>query len=130
MNKKIILFDGVCNFCNQSVQFIIHNDPHEHFLFASLQSDTGQELLQQYNIPTSANSLILIEQDTYYTESTAVLKIARGLNGFLPLLFIFIIVPRPVRNLVYKFIAKNRYKWFGKRTTCKIPTTNEKKRFL
>ena len=130
MDKKIILFDGICTFCNRSVQFIIHHDPHEHFQFASLQSDIGQSLLKKYSIPLSEDSLVLINQNSYDTQSTAALKITRYLNGLLPLLYIFIIVPRPIRNLVYRYIANNRYKWFGKQTACKIPTTKEKKRFL
>ena len=130
MDKKIILFDGMCTFCNRSVQFIIHHDPHEHFLFASLQSDIGQHLLREHSIPESEDSLILMEQNSYYTQSTAVLTIARHLNGLFPLLYILIIIPRSIRNLVYRYIANNRYKWFGKRTSCKIPTTKEKKRFL
>jgi len=130
LDKKIILFDGMCTFCNRSVQFIIHHDPHEHFLFASLQSDIGQHLLREHSIPESEDSLILMEQNSYYTQSTAVLTIARHLNGLFPLLYILIIIPRSIRNLVYRYIANNRYKWFGKRTSCKIPTTKEKKRFL
>ena len=130
MDKKIILFDGICTFCNRSVQFIIHHDPHEHFQFTSLQSDIGKSLLQKHSIPESEDSLVLIEQNTYYTQSTAALKITRYLNGLLPLLYVFIIIPRPIRNLVYRYIANNRYKWFGKQTTCKIPTTEEKNRFL
>lgn len=130
MDKKVILFDGICTFCNRSVQFIIHHDPHRYFYFASLQSDIGQSFLQKHSIPLSEDSLILIEQNTYYTQSTAALKIARHLNSLLPLLYGFIIIPRPIRNLVYRCIANNRYKWFGKQTACKIPTTEEKNRFL
>lgn len=130
MDKKIILFDGICTFCNRSVQFIIHHDPHEHFQFASLQSDIGQSFLKKYSIPLSEDSLVLINQSSYDTQSTAALKITRYLNGLLPLLYIFIIVPRPIRNLVYRYIANNRYKWFGKQTACEIPTTKEKNRFL
>src|SRR5699024_8780155 len=120
LDKKIILFDGMCTFCNRSVQFIIHHDPHEHFLFASLHSDIGQHLLREHCIPESEYSLILMEQNSYYTQSTAVLTIALHLNGLFPLLYILIIIPRSIRNLVYRYIANNRYKWFGKRTSCKI----------
>src|SRR5699024_9273069 len=130
LDKKIILFDGICTFCNRSVQFIIHHDPHEHFQFASLQSDIGQSLLKKYSIHLSEDSLDLINQNSYDNKSKAALNITRYLNGLLPLLYIFIIVPRPIRNLVYRYIANNRYKWFGKQTACKIPTTKEKKRFL
>lgn len=130
MDKKIILFDGICTFCNWNVQFIIRHDPQEHFQFASLQSDIGQELLHRYAIPKSEDSLILIEQNTHYTQSTAALKIARRLNRLLPLLYIFIIIPRAFRNVIYQYIANNRYKWFGIQTSCMIPTAKEKKRFL
>lgn len=130
LEKRIILFDGVCNFCNWNVQFIIRHDPHCHFLFASLQSEIGKQLLEKWSISSKEDSLILIDHHQYYTQSTAALKIARHLNSWLPLLYVFILIPRPIRNLLYRFIARNRYKWFGKRTTCMIPTAQEKRRFL
>lgn len=130
MEKHIILFDGVCNFCNWNVQFIMKHDPHHKFLFASLQSDVGLQLLNEYKVSSKEDSLILINYHRYYTQSTAALKIARHLNGIFPLLYIFILIPRPIRNFLYRIIANNRYKWFGKRTNCKVPTPQEKKRFL
>lgn len=130
LSKQIVLFDGMCNFCDWNVQFIMRHDPNQHFLFASLQSEIGKKLLEQYRVPTTKDSLILLDTHQYYTQSTAALKIARKLDRLYPCLFMFIIIPRPIRNLVYRFVANNRYKWFGKRTTCTIPTPQEKKRFL
>ncbi|MEI6264380.1 MAG: thiol-disulfide oxidoreductase DCC family protein [Sphingobacteriia bacterium] len=120
---SIILFDGVCNLCSSSVQFVIKHDPQHHFRFASLQSDFGQQKLAHFNLSTIAfNSFVLLENGKMYTESTAALKVAKQLNKGWSLLYAFIIVPAFIRNAVYQFIAKNRYKWFGKKETCWIPT--------
>lgn len=130
-NKPIILFDGVCNLCNRSVQFVIKHDPKENFLFASLQSETGQKLLQQYQLPVNNfNSFVLIENQKIYTRSTAALKVAIKLNGLIKLMYAFIIVPKFIRDGIYKWISNNRYKWFGKREACMIPTPQLKARFL
>jgi len=129
--SKIILFDGVCNLCNSSVQFIIKRDKKNQFLFASLQSRTGQEYLRKFNLPADTfNSFLLVEDDHYYTRSTSALRIARSLSGGWPLLYAFMIVPRFIRDAVYNLIAKNRYKWFGKREACWVPTPDLKKKFL
>ncbi|GAE94279.1 hypothetical protein JCM21714_3422 [Gracilibacillus boraciitolerans JCM 21714] len=128
--KRIILFDGVCNFCSSSVQFIIKRDPHQKFQFASLQSNIGQQLVAKHNVPEEIDSLILIEGDQYYTESTAALKIAKSLHRFYPLLSIFLVIPRFVRNGVYQIIAKNRYRWFEKKDQCMIPKPEDRKRFI
>ena len=128
--KKIVLFDGICNFCNQSVQFIIQRDPKQHFQFASLQSNTGEQLKQDYQIPNYIDSLIVIEENRYYTKSTAALKIARHLQSPFRLFYVLIIIPKPIRDLFYQWIASNRYQWFGKRQTCKLPNVTERKRFL
>jgi len=128
---KIILFDGVCNLCNSSVQFIIKRDKKNQFLFASLQGRTGQEYLRKFNLPADTfNSFLLVEDDHYYTRSTSALRIARSLSGGWPLLYAFIIVPRFIRDAVYNLIAQNRYKWFGKQETCWVPTPDLKKKFL
>ena len=128
---KIILFDGVCNLCNSSVQFIIKSDKKNRFLFASLQGHTGQEYLRRFNLPADTfNSFLLVEDDHYYTRSTSALRIARSLSGGWPLLYAFIIVPRFIRDAVYNLIAKNRYKWFGKQHACWIPTPALKAKFL
>jgi len=130
-NKKIILFDGVCNLCNGSVVFIIKRDKKDVFRFAAIQSDEGQELIQKYNIDTSkVDSILLLDGETYYAKSTAALKIARHLKGGYPLLYGFMILPRFLRNWVYDIIARNRYKWFGKKESCMIPTPELKAKFL
>ncbi|KAB8139090.1 thiol-disulfide oxidoreductase DCC family protein [Gracilibacillus oryzae] len=128
--QRIILFDGVCNLCNSSVQFIMKHDPNMYFQFASLQSEAGEKLTSKYEVPTTVESVVLIEGDRYYTESTAALRIAKKLNKFYPLLYAFIVIPKPLRNIIYKFIAKNRYRWFGKRESCMLPNPQDRKRFL
>lgn len=130
-NKKIILFDGVCNLCNGSVVFIIKRDKKDLFRFAAIQSDEGQELIQKHNIDTSkVDSILLIDGERYFSKSTAALKIARHLSSGYPLLFGFMILPRFFRNWVYDLIARNRYKWFGKKESCMIPTAELKAKFL
>jgi len=129
--KPIILFDGVCNLCNNAVQFIIRHDPDEKFLFASLQSEFGQQLMKQYSLPSeNFNSFILVQDNKVYNKSTGALKVAKELIGTWKLLYIFIVVPRFIRDAVYTWIANNRYKWFGKKDDCMIPTPQLKARFL
>lgn len=129
--ERIVLFDGVCNFCDGSVQFIIKRDPSEHFYFTSLQSEKGQQLKQQFGISEHEDSVVLIENGKFYTQSTAALRIAKKLDGLWHLLFLFILVPRPIRDKVYRYIAKNRYKWFGKKEdACTLPSPEMRKRFL
>jgi predicted DCC family thiol-disulfide oxidoreductase YuxK len=129
---NIILFDGVCNFCNASVQFIIRRDPRQRFRFGALQSEPGQALLKQHGITPTADlqSVVLIENGRLYTHSTAALRIARQLSGAWPLLYGFIIVPRPIRDWVYAFVARNRYRWFGKKEACSIPTPEQRALFI
>ena len=130
-NGPIILFDGVCNLCNSSVQFVIKHDPDAVFKFASLQSDAGQKLLHKYNLTANNfNSFVLIEDNTAYTKSTAALKVAKQLAGLTKLLYGFIIVPPFIRNAVYNLIANNRYKWFGKKEECMLPSPLLQSRFL
>jgi predicted DCC family thiol-disulfide oxidoreductase YuxK len=127
----IILFDGICNFCNSSVNFIIKRDIKDIFRFASLQSDKGQQYLSKFNLSQKEfGTIILIENDEFYTRSTSVLRIAKKLKGIWKLFYIFIIIPSPFRNFFYSLISKHRYKWFGKRDVCRIPTEEEKSRFL
>ena len=128
--ENIILFDGVCNLCNHSVQFIIKRDPKEHFKFASLQSEIGQKLVKQYGIPKGIESIIYIENDKVYIKSSAALRISRKLNGYWRYLTILSILPSSFRDFFYDVIAKNRYKWFGKKESCMLPTKETKKRFL
>lgn len=127
----IILFDGVCNFCNGSVNFIIERDQKSYFKFAPLQSETGQEMLDKYGIDkTETDSVILIEDEKAYTHSTAALKIARRLDGAWSLLYAFIAVPRPLRDFFYRVFARYRYKLFGRRDACMMPTPDIRARFL
>jgi predicted DCC family thiol-disulfide oxidoreductase YuxK len=128
--EKIILFDGICNLCQASVQFIIKRDPNAHFRFASLQSEVGKKILKRYNISDDINSFILVVGEKYYTKSSAALMVCNYLQGFWKLLYVFMFVPRPIRDRIYHFIAENRYKWFGKRESCLIPTSDLRKRFL
>ncbi len=128
----VILFDGVCNLCNSSVQFVIKHDPTGRFRFASLQSAAGQRLLQQYEHPGAKqfSSVVLVENNRLYTRSTAVLRIARRLTGAWPLLYSFIILPPFLRNAVYSYIAANRYRWYGKQDACWLPSPGLSERFL
>lgn len=128
--SSIILFDGVCNFCNRSIQFIIKRDPHATFQFASLQSDIGRKLDLDYGPPTYVDSVILIEDELVYMKSTAALKICKRLNGAWRLLYIGILIPRPIRDFVYDYIANHRYQWFGRATSCIVPSKEIRKRFL
>ena len=130
-NNCIILFDGVCNLCNSSVQFIIRNDPKKLFLFASLQSDAASKILLQFRIKKlDLTSILFIENGLIYDKSTAVLKISRKLKGGYPLLYGFIIIPRFMRDWMYQQLANNRYKWFGKKDICMVPSSDLVDRFL
>jgi predicted DCC family thiol-disulfide oxidoreductase YuxK len=131
MDQPIVLFDGVCNLCNGAVQFIIRHDKKNIFMFASLQSEVGRKILEQYNFPLDElNSFILIENNKAYTRSTGALRVAKKLNGLWPLLYGFIIIPKFIRDSIYNWVAGNRYKWFGKKDACMIPTPELKARFL
>ncbi|HUR65326.1 MAG TPA: thiol-disulfide oxidoreductase DCC family protein [Chitinophagaceae bacterium] len=130
-DRPIVLFDGVCNLCNHSVRFIIKRDRKNQFLFASLQGKTGQEILEKYNLPADEfNSFILLEDDNVYIRSTGALRIARRLGRGWKFLYGFIIVPKLIRDGVYNILARNRYKWFGKKDECMIPAPELKERFL
>lgn len=127
----ILLFDGVCNLCNSSVQFIIRHDPEQKFVFTSLQSDKGREILKELGLNTEVfNSLVFIEKGQAFTHSTGALKIARQLNGLWKFLYIFIIIPKPIRDFLYTFIANNRYRFFGKKDYCMMPSPELKSRFI
>ncbi len=131
MDQPIVLFDGVCNLCNGAVQFIIRHDKKNIFMFASLQSEVGRKILEQYNFPLDElNSFILIENNKAYTRSTGALRVAKKLNGLWPLLYGFIIIPKFIRDSIYNWVAENRYKWFGKKDACMIPTPELKTKFL
>lgn len=127
----LILFDGVCNLCSNSVQFVIRHDKKKQFNFASLQGETGQQILRTLELPAQKfSSFILIEEDNFYTESTGVLRLLKRLGGMWSLLYIFIVVPPFIRNAAYRFISVNRYRWFGKTESCMLPTPELRARFL
>lgn len=127
--RQLVLFDGICNFCNSSINFIIQKDKHKKFKFATLQSKTGQYLLQKHQIK-DVDSVILVAGEKAYVKSDAVLKIGKSLGGIYRLAYVFILIPKPLRNFLYDFIAKNRYKWFGQKNECMIPTPDVRERFL
>lgn len=130
-HKQIILFDGVCNFCNYWVNFVLKRNQKNLFLFAALQSKTGQELLTKFNLSTTDfDTFILINGDSFQTKSDAAISIASNIAGWPKILLIGKIIPRFLRNFIYDLIAKNRYKIFGKRESCRIPTKEEKEKFL
>ena len=127
----IILFDGVCNLCNASVWFIIDRDPSERFRFASLQSEFGQARLREFGLSDLAQeTLVLIEGGKCYTRSTGALRIARRLTRPWNLLYGLILLPAPLRNMLYDWIARSRYRWFGRTETCRLPTPDLTRRFL
>ncbi|HMO62098.1 MAG TPA: thiol-disulfide oxidoreductase DCC family protein [Ferruginibacter sp.] len=127
----VILFDGVCNFCDSTINLVIRRDKKHRIKFAPLQSMAGSQLLQQYGIDENAmDSFVFIENGKAYTKSTAALKVSRYMNRLWPLMAVFFIVPRPVRDAVYDYVAARRYKWFGKKDQCMIPTPDMRSRFL
>ncbi|XJZ29070.1 thiol-disulfide oxidoreductase DCC family protein [Bacillota bacterium Lsc_1132] len=126
----IVLFDGLCNLCSGAVQFIIKRDPGGYFQFASLQSKAGIRFLKQYGIPDNLNSVILIDNGIFFEKSDAALKICLRLKGGWKLVAVFFIIPKPVRDLVYDAIANKRYRLFGKKDSCMLPTAENRKRFL
>ena len=129
--QPVILFDGVCNLCNGFVQFIINRDKKGHFTFGALQTKAAQELLSAFDFPPSLmTTIVLIEEGKAYTQSDAVLRIARRLKGGWKLLYGFKVLPRFFRDWVYGLVSRSRYKIFGKRNECMIPTPEIRKRFL
>ncbi len=127
----LILFDGICNFCNSAVNFVIKKDKGAVIHFAPLQSPKGRLYLKQYNYPVNnLNSFVFIEDNKVYTKSTAALKVCRHLKGGWPLCYGFIIVPKFIRDGIYSWVAKNRYKWFGVRQECMMPTPEVRSRFV
>ena len=131
LEEYVVLFDGVCNLCNASVQFIIRHDPPGRFKFAALQSDTGQKHLRRFGLDTgNFRSFILVTPSHVYQQSDAALEVARRLSGVWPCMYIFKIVPRFLRDAVYQWISRNRYRFFGRRNECMIPTPELKSRFV
>lgn len=130
-HKPILLFDGHCNFCSSAVQFMAEREKNQKMHFTSLQSPAGLELLEHYRIdPVTTDSLVLIENDKAYVKSGAALRTTRYMKGLYPLLMGLLIVPAFIRNFVYDFIAKRRYKWFGRSESCMLPDKELAKRFL
>jgi predicted DCC family thiol-disulfide oxidoreductase YuxK len=127
---NIIVFDGVCNFCNRIVQIIIRHDPSAQIHFAAQQSEAGEKLLHQYSIQESTSSVVFITKGVVYYQSDAVIEIAKLLKGWPSLFKYSIIVPRFLRNTIYKLIAANRYAIFGKQLQCMVPKEEDKKRFV
>ena len=130
--KQLVIFDGVCNLCNTSVQYIIRHDKKDIFRFTALQSETGQDLVQKFNIDTAKIDSIILYSEIkgICYKSTAVLKIASHLGFPRNILKIFLIIPPFIRNCFYDLVAKNRYKWYGKRETCMMPTSELEKKFI
>ena len=126
----LILFDGICNLCNGAVQFVIRNDCKSIFRFAALQSNTGKQMLEKYRVPDKVQSFILIQHSKVYYKSTAALLVLKKCKAPFNWLYGFIIVPAFIRNLLYNFIAGNRYSWFGKREACMLPTPEVSNRFI
>lgn len=131
-DKKIVLFDGVCNLCNGAVQYIIKRDKTDTFRYAALQSEIGEQLVAERAIDTSkVDSIILIEPGVaYFTKSDAALEIGKSFGGAWKLLQLFVWIPKSIRDAVYDIVARNRYKWFGKKDACMIPTPELKAKFL
>lgn len=129
-DHPIILFDGVCNFCNRAVNFVVKRDKNSIIKFATLQSNFSKKLLETKSFQLEEDSFALIENNKIFFRSTAALKVCRYLKGLWPLIYGLIIVPKFLRDAVYDVIAKNRYNWFGKKDVCMMPTANMRSRFL
>lgn len=131
-NHAVVLFDGVCNFCNNSINFIIRHDKRDYFRYAPLQSPLGQKMLGEHGLDKKEiTSVILFENGKLYTKTSAALRIAKKLNAGWPLFFyLFIWIPPFIRNVVYDIIARNRYRWWGKKDSCMIPSPDVRKKFL
>lgn len=128
--NPIILFDGVCNLCNGTVDFLLKHDRKKQFRFASIQSEAAQLLSRKYQIPVEMDSVILIKSNQVYFESDAAIEIAGMLSFPWKMVVVFRIIPKKMRDKIYRLIAKNRYRWFGKREICRIPDPTEKDSFI
>lgn len=130
-DKKIILFDGICNFCNYWVNFALKRDKKNQLFFTTLQGETAKEILPEFGLSaTHITSVIFIDNGTAYTQSSAAIRICRYLGGGWSLFYVFIIMPKFVRDPLYNIIARNRYRWFGKKDTCMVPAPETRNRFL
>ena len=130
-DKKIILFDGVCNYCNDKVNFIIKNDKKDVFRFVALQSETGKKIITYLGIDSALDSIILYEPGyAYFIKSEAVFRIIKHLSSSVKLLLLFNFIPTSIKNLLYDFIAKNRYNWYGKNEQCMMPSEDKTGKFI
>ena len=128
---SILLFDGHCSLCNAAVDFVLKRNTKKKLLLASIQGPAGQRVLKMYQLPPSyLDTLVLVEQGQLYLGSTAALRVARLLRGGWPLFYALIIIPKGLRDRIYQWIGKNRYKWFGRRASCRMPTASERAHFL
>lgn len=127
-HKAIVFYDGVCTFCSTTIKFIIDKDRHDYFRFSTLTSEFGKTTLKRFNI--NSDSIVLLENNTVYTQSDAILHILKHLHGWYSLLYFGILVPKIIRNFFYKTIAKNRYRILGKRDKCLLPTNDLIKKFI
>ena len=131
MMERVIFFDGVCEFCSFWVRFVIARDPKKRFRFTPLQSPLGLQVVRALGLPEEPpQSVILKEGGRYYLRSSATLRILRQLSGLWPLLYAFLVIPAPIRDVVYNLVARNRYRWFGKKEVCFVPTLEIRERFL
>jgi len=131
IKSPVLLFDGVCNLCNASVQWILKRDRKGVFKFAALQSDTGQELLRQFGFSEkNFDTVVLVTDGRIFTRADAALEIVQRIGGLWSLLAVFKIIPRPIRNTIYDWVARNRYRWFGKTEECMLPRPEWKERFV
>lgn len=130
-STNVVLFDGVCNLCNRSVQILLKNDRKKQLSFGSLQSEKAKSLLIDHGIdPNQMNSIVFLKDEKAYTESDAVLHICKTIGGVWIIGYLFISLPRFIRNVLYRFIARHRYRWFGKRESCMLPSPELKNRFI
>ncbi len=135
-DKSVILFDGICNLCNRWVQFVLRHDKQDYFRFAPLQSPTGKEIVSSYSFKTPNSSekdyttILLIENECLYTQSTAVLKIFKKLSGLWSFFSILILIPKSIRDAIYRFVSRNRYLLFGKRKSCMLPSDKWEEKFI
>jgi predicted DCC family thiol-disulfide oxidoreductase YuxK len=131
MTSSLVFFDGVCNLCNGTVQFLLNIDKHQRLQFGSLQGETAKKILPAYQMsPDKLSSIIFIHSNRVYTESSAVLEIFRMIGGPWTILYVFKIIPDFLRNGLYRLVARYRYQWFGKKDQCIIPSSSLKSRFL
>jgi len=130
-HERVIVFDGICNWCNAWVNFTIDHDPLAKFKFATLQSEAAQQILKELRLPAKDfETLLLLEQGHIFTKSTAALRVVKQLSSFWPFFYLAILIPRPLRDAAYDYIARHRYQWMGKSETCHVPTPEHRGRFV